>query len=183
VAADATPARLVVAHTAHLEPATLAAARSMLHEAFDGTFTDDDWEHCLGGVHAIVLEGDAPVAHAAVVQRRLLHRGRALRSGYVEGVAVRADRRGQGHAATAMDAVEAICAAAYDIAALGATDRALGFYTARGWLPWRGTCSALTPDGIVSTPDDAESLFVFPGDCEIDVGGEITCDYRPGELW
>ncbi|NLT06169.1 MAG: GNAT family N-acetyltransferase [Solirubrobacterales bacterium] len=155
----------------------------MLHSAFDGSFTDSDWEHCLGGMHVVVLDGDEPIAHAAVVQRRLLHHGRALRSGYVEGVAVRSDRRGEGHAATVMDAVESICAAAYDIAALGATDRALGFYTSRGWLPWRGTCSALTPEGIVSTPVDAESLFVLPGDSGIDVTGEITCDFRPGELW
>lgn len=179
----AAPARRVVAHTSELTAETLAATEAMLRAAFDGDFTDDDWEHCLGGMHVLVLEGDEPTAHAAVVQRRLLHRRRALRSGYIEGVAVRGDRRGQGYAATVMDAVESICAAAYDIGALGATDRALGFYTARGWLPWRGTCSALTPEGIVSTPADAESLLVLPGDAEIDPGGEITCDYRPGELW
>jgi len=183
VSTDAASARRVVAHTAHLDTGTLAATRAMLHSAFDGSFTDSDWEHCLGGMHVVVLDGDEPIAHAAVVQRRLLHHGRALRSGYVEGVAVRSDRRGEGHAATVMDAVESICAAAYDIAALGATDRALGFYTSRGWLPWRGTCSALTPEGIVSTPVDAESLFVLPGDSGIDVTGEITCDFRPGELW
>lgn len=39
-------------------------------------------------------EGDALVGHASVIQRRLSIRGRALRTGYVEGVGVRADRRG-----------------------------------------------------------------------------------------
>ena len=48
--------------------------------------TDQDWEHALGGVHAVAwLDGEV-VGHASVVQRRLLHDGRALRTGYVEGV-------------------------------------------------------------------------------------------------
>jgi aminoglycoside 2'-N-acetyltransferase I len=41
-----------------------------------------------------VLDGDELVGHGAVVMRRLLHDAQALRTGYVEGVAVRADRRG-----------------------------------------------------------------------------------------
>ena len=87
------------AHTADLDGATLGAVRALLEAVFAGDFTEHDWEHSLGGVHALVWEGGEPIGHAAVVQRRLLHRGRALRAGYVEGVAVRADRRGRGHGA------------------------------------------------------------------------------------
>ncbi len=63
------------------------------------TSTEIDWEHCLGGLHALVWRGPRLVAHAALVQRRLLHRGRALRAGHVEGVAVHPDvqRQGLGH--------------------------------------------------------------------------------------
>ena len=86
------------AHTADLDAATLEAARALLYDVFDD-MTEHDWEHSLGGVHAIAWEGDELVGHAAVVQRRLLHGGRALRAGYIEGVGVRADSRRRGHGA------------------------------------------------------------------------------------
>ena len=83
------------AHTAQLDPGTLADARSLLYAAFDD-MTEDDWEHSLGGIHALAYEGGELAGHAAVVQRRLLHGGRALRAGYVEGVGVRAEYRRRG---------------------------------------------------------------------------------------
>ena len=63
---------------------------------FEGDFYEDDWEHSLGGQHALAWDGDELIGHAAVIQRRLIHGGRALRTGYVEGVGVRADRQGRG---------------------------------------------------------------------------------------
>ena len=91
-------AEVHTAHTADLDSAALTAARTLLYDVFDD-MTDHDWEHALGGVHALVWEGGELVGHASVIQRRLLHGGRALRAGYVEGVGVRADRRGRGHGA------------------------------------------------------------------------------------
>ena len=83
------------AHTADLDAATLAGAAPSSTKR-SGRVHDHDWEHGLGGVHAFVYEGGDVVAHASVVQRRLLHGGRALRAGYVEGVGVRADQRRRG---------------------------------------------------------------------------------------
>ena len=76
------------AHTAQLEPATLSEARSLLYAVFDD-MTEDDWEHSLGGIHALAYEGGELAGHAALIQRRLLYGGRALRAGYVEGLGVR----------------------------------------------------------------------------------------------
>ncbi len=81
-------------HTSELSAEELRAIRLLLDESFDGDFTDDDHEHALGGMHALVREGPELIGHGSVVMRRLLHGGRALRTGYVEGVAVRADRPG-----------------------------------------------------------------------------------------
>ena len=55
------------AHAADLDAALLAAARALLDDVFGGDMTDDDWEHCLGGVHALVCEGAGlpPTAGAA----------------------------------------------------------------------------------------------------------------------
>ena len=135
------------AHTADLGTATLGAARTLLDAVFEGEMTDHDWEHALGGIHALVWDGDELIGHASVVQRRLLLEGRALRTGYVEGVGVRADRRGRGHGAVLMEAVERVVSRAYDLGALGATGEAASFYAARGWKQWRGPTSALTPTG------------------------------------
>jgi aminoglycoside 2'-N-acetyltransferase I len=176
-------ADLRIAHTADLDPVALRAARALLDEVFAGEMTDDDWDHSLGGVHAMVWEGPALIGHASVVQRRLLYRGRALRTGYVEGVAVRADRRRHGHGGVMLEALERVIRRAYDLGALGASDEGALFYTARGWKLWRGPSSALTPAGIQRTPGDDGCIHVLELVVPLDPGEEITCDWRDGDVW
>jgi aminoglycoside 2'-N-acetyltransferase I len=176
-------AELRTAHTADLDPADLKAARALLDEVFDGEVTEADWEHALGGVHALVWDGPTLIGHGSVIQRRLLHRDRALRAGYVEAVAVRADRQGQGHGAAVMDALERVLRGAYDLGALGSTDEGAGFYAARGWKLWRGPSSALTPAGVRRTAEDDGCLYVFELAVPLDLDGELTCDWRDGDVW
>jgi hypothetical protein len=83
---------LHIAHTADLGADQKTAIRSLMDAVFDGV-SDDTFGNALGGVHAMVLSGGELIGHGSVVQRRMLHVGRTLRTGYVEGVAVRADRR------------------------------------------------------------------------------------------
>lgn len=172
-----------VAHTADLDAATLARARALLDAVFEGELGDHDWEHALGGMHALAYERGELVGHASVVQRRLLHGGRALRTGYVEAVGVRADRRRRGHAAAMMAALERVIRGAYDLGALGSTDEALPFYAARGWKRWEGPTSALTPDGIVRTADEDGGIFVLPVAARLDLSGPLVCDWRDGDPW
>ena len=153
-------ARLV--HTSDLDNESREDARPMVIEAFGGDFTDADWEHSLGGMHAVIFDHGALIAHAAVVQRRLLYGGSALRCGYVEGVAVREDWRGQGLAQALMDSVEQVLRGAYQLGALSVSEAGRRVYISRGWLPWRGQTSVLAPDGITRTPDDDDGLFVLP---------------------
>ncbi|HTM84737.1 MAG TPA: GNAT family N-acetyltransferase, partial [Mycobacterium sp.] len=88
-------ARLI--HTADLDEETHRSARQMVIDAYPpGEFTDTDWDHALGGMHALIWRRGAIIAHGAVVARRLLYRGTALRCGYIEAVAVREDWRDQG---------------------------------------------------------------------------------------
>ncbi len=173
---------LRVAHTADLEPTLLAAARALLDDVFAGEMTDEDWDHALGGMHVLVWDGGELIGHAAVVQRQLLHGGRALRTGYVEGVGVRADRRGEGHGAVLMETVERVIRGGYELGGLGSTDEAEDFYAARGWRRWEGALSALTPDGIVPTADE-DGIFVLPLAVRLELAGELTCDWRAGDVW
>jgi aminoglycoside 2'-N-acetyltransferase I len=174
---------LTTAHTADLDAGTRTAVCAVLAAAFAGDFGDDDWEHALGGIHALAWEDGELVAHASVVQRRLMHGGRALRAGYVEGVGVRPDRSGRGHGAAVMAAVERIVRGAYDLGALGATDAAVGFYEARGWRRWQGPTSALTPAGIVRTADDDGGVYVLEVSVPLDVSAPLACDWRDGDVW
>ncbi|MFG2890676.1 GNAT family N-acetyltransferase [Streptomyces sp. NPDC048248] len=171
-----------IAHTADLDAAGLDAARALLYDVFDD-MTAEDWDHALGGVHALIHEGGELIGHASVVQRRLLHGGRALRCGYVEGVGVRADRRGRGHGAALMAALERVVRGAYELGALGASDEAADFYAARGWQVWRGPSWAFTPDGIRRTADEDGSLYVLPGAVPLDLDGDLICDWRDGDVW
>ena len=169
--------------TANLDAAHLEAMRVLLADVFRGDWTEDDWEHALGGVHAMIWEDQELVGHAAVVQRRLLYQGQALRTGYVEAVAVRADRRRRGYGAAMMEAIEAVIRGAYDLGALATSEEGSSFYAPRGWRRWRGPTSALTPAGIVRTPDDDDSIHVLPVDVELDLEDELTCDWREGAVW
>jgi aminoglycoside 2'-N-acetyltransferase I len=170
------------AHTAELDPATLDAIEALLFAVFED-FDEHDWEHALGGIHALVWEGDELVGHGSVVQRRLLHAERALRTGYVEGVGVRADRRGRGYGAAVMAALEPVIRRAYHLGALGASDVGARLYTARGWQQWRGPTWALTPGGLVRTKDEDGGVYVLPGDVPLDLSGDLTCDWREGDVW
>ncbi|BBZ37010.1 GNAT family N-acetyltransferase [Mycobacterium conspicuum] len=174
-------ARLV--HTADLDSDTRTRMRRMVTEAFAGGFTDTDWEHALGGMHALIWRRGAIIAHASVVQRRLIYRGTALRCGYVEGVAVREDCRGQGLAYALLDAVEQVMRGAYQLGALSSTVHASGLYASRGWLPWRGPTSVLAPTGPTPTPDDDGTVFVFPVGITLDTTADLMCDWRDGDVW
>ena len=171
-----------VAHTGMLPRYVLRSARQLLDAVFDD-LTDEDWEHALGGVHALVWEDDQLLAHGSLVQRRLLHGGRAWRTGYVEGVGVRRDRQRQGHGTAVLQAIEDVARRAYDLAALASTDAAIPFYARRGWSPWRGPSAALTPDGVQRTPDDDGAIHVLAAGVPLDLDGELVCDWRDGDLW
>ncbi|MEU5401811.1 GNAT family N-acetyltransferase [Streptomyces sp. NPDC005963] len=149
------------AHTHQLTPAELDAIRGLLDLAFDGDFSAEDWDHCLGGVHAVVYDADGvPVAHGSVIMRRVVHRGRSYRVGYVEGVAVRAQERRGGLGGRVMEALEGVIDRAYDFGALSASDAGAALYRSRGWTLWRGRIEAASPDGPVPLPDEEDSTFV-----------------------
>lgn len=184
---------LTVVCTADLGPAGLRALRRLLDTAFGPgdargpdagePFDDDAFDHALGGVHVLAGPPCAPVGHAAVVTRRVLHDGVALRTGYVEAVAVDPAHRGGGLGGALMSEVGRIVRGGYRLGALGATERAARLYLRHGWRRWDGPLGALTPTGVVDTPDERGSVHVLPVDVPLDPARALVCDWRDGELW
>ena len=170
--------------TADLGPGGRADLRAFLDAAFGGDFDDDDWSHALGGVHVLATVDGALAGHAAVVGRQLVAGGRPLRTGYVEAVATGAAHRRQGVGTAVMAEVERLVTGGAELGALSASADGARLYTARGWLPWRGPTAALTPEGVVDTPD--EQVFVLPTPdtpAPLDTAGRLVCDWRRGDLW
>ncbi|MFJ8073319.1 GNAT family N-acetyltransferase [Streptomyces sp. NPDC096176] len=176
---------LRTAHTHQLSESGLAGIRTMLHEAFCGDFGDEDWAHALGGVHAFVRDGRGVAAHGSVIMRRVLHTGRSYRVGYVEAVAVRADRRRQGLGGRVMQALETVIDGAYDLGALSASDDGAGLYRVRGWQLWRGRIEAMAPQGTVRLPEEEDSTWLRPAagaPLPEPAAGPLAFDWRDGDV-
>ncbi|MFJ7179967.1 GNAT family N-acetyltransferase [Streptomyces massasporeus] len=176
--------RVRTAHTADLTPAELDAVRGLLDAAFEGDFGDEDWDHGLGGMHALVHDDSGLAAHGAVVMRRVRHGGRWLRAGYVENVAVRADARRGGLGGRVMAELERVVDRAYDLGALSASDDGARLYSSRGWEPWTGRVHALSPrDGIVRLPEEEGSTYVRTALAgSLDPAHELVLDWRDGDV-
>lgn len=171
-------------HTSQLADGDLRELRELLDGAFGGNFADEDFEHALGGVHALVREDGELIAHGSVVQRRVLHRGRALRTGYVEAVAVRPDRRRRGLGGRVMAALEEVIGRAYVLGALSASADGARLYEGRGWAVWGGRIGALSPEGPVRLADEEGSTYVWlpPGGALEDPAGRLDFDWRDGDV-
>ena len=176
-----------LAHTYELDTQTLATIRRLCADTFGrgvpGNFDDDDWDHALGGVHAIATEGEAIVAHAAVVQRRMLHGARALRTGYVEAVAVRPDRQRRGLGAAVMQALAPVIRGRLRARCLGRRPGCrTAVHVARLAAVARSDVGA-DAAGIERTPDDDDSTYVLPLETPLDLSGDLVCDWRDGDVW
>lgn len=146
-------------------------------------FTDDDWDHAIGGIHFVLdLDGDI-IAHASVVERELHVDGRALRTGYVEAVAVAPDRQGAGSGSLVMGDVTSYIGEQFELGALG-TGRHR-FYERLGWRTWTGPSFVRTADGPRRTPDEDGYLLVLstPSSPPLDLAASISCEWRPGDVW
>ena len=162
----------------------LSEIRSLLDDAFGGEFSNDDWDHALGGWHVVLTDGEGRVlAHAAVVPRLLEVAGRPYRTGYVEGVATLPDRQGRGLGSVVMAEVSALVRTSFDVGALS-TDRH-GFYERLGWERWRGPTFARLDHQVVRSEDDDDGVMVlrFGASRDLDLEAAISCERRSGDDW
>jgi aminoglycoside 2'-N-acetyltransferase I len=173
--------------TAELTPSETPTIRALMSAAFgadeEERFSDDDWQHALGGVHFVLeLDGEI-VAHAAVVERAIRVGDLPLRTGYVEAVATDPARQGIGLGSIVMAAVTEYIRERFDLGGLG-TGRP-SFYGRLGWKVWAGPSSVRTADGDQPTPDVDGFIMVLatPSTPPLDLAAPISCDWRPGDVW
>jgi aminoglycoside 2'-N-acetyltransferase I len=173
---------VVVRPTAGFSDEELRVLRDLLEGSF-GSFTEDDWDHTIGGRHVVIQDDGVIVAHAAVVPRTLVAGDRPLSAGYVEGVATRRDRRHRGHAFRAMQKAGGIIAGEYDLGALSTGVPEL--YTPLGWESWQGPTYVQTSDGRMRTAGEDDGVMVLRTDRTraIDRTASLTCDWRAGDVW
>jgi aminoglycoside 2'-N-acetyltransferase I len=62
----------------------------------------------------------------------------------------------------------------------GSCTTGVPLYASRGWTRWTGRTSVLAPEGIVATPEDDEGVWVKDW---VGPHGELTCDWRDGDVW
>jgi aminoglycoside 2'-N-acetyltransferase I len=169
-----------------LRPGQVVALRELFDEAWSDDvegFTDQDWDHAVGGVHVIAESDGRVVAHASVVQRELQTAGHRLRTGYVEAVATRPSRQRRGLGSLVIGEVGEFIDRTYRLGAL-ATGIA-GFYERLGWAAWEGPTFVRTAAGLVRTAEEDGNVFVrlTPTSPELDLSAPISCEWRPGDAW
>ena len=170
-----------------LTPAEVVSIRVILDAAFgsdeEERFTEDDWNHAVGGMHFVLDLDTAIVAHAAVVERRLEIDGRPVRTGYVEAVAVAPRYQGLGYGSVVMTDVTSWIRERFELGALG-TGRH-NFYERLGWRTWLGPSSVRAAEGLRPTPDDDGSILVLatPTSPPFRLTDPISTDWRPGDVW
>jgi aminoglycoside 2'-N-acetyltransferase I len=177
---------VLIAEPGELNEAQLNDAETLVRNAFGSNFRSHDWLHAAHGVHVALTDDETLVAFAAVVTRTLHHSGAAFDTGYVEGVAVRADHQGRGLGRVVMDHAETIIHTRHQLGALNAVETAADFYAARGWQPWTGHTQATGPEGVIDTYDAADRIYLLnPTEQNpwLDTGAALICDWRPGDLW
>ena len=183
----ASEARLRVAQTDELDPATFAAIDELCETAFEESFAAA-WESIGAGIHAFLEDEGRVVAHAMIVDRPL-YLGHepdiALDAGYVEAVATLPAFQGHGHATRVMGHIGSLIADEYRIGALSTGSNA--FYERLGWETWRGPLYVLMPDGqrIRAADEDGGAMILrtprTPPD--LDLNGPAAVDWRPEESW
>ncbi|MFF7332620.1 GNAT family N-acetyltransferase [Streptomyces sp. NPDC008150] len=172
-----------VVSTGELGLAALGELHAFLDAAFDGGFGDDDWAHALGGTHVLLSDERGLAAHGCVVPREVEHRGRVLRTGYVEAVAVRPGSRRGGLGALVMAELEAVLDDRYELGALSASDEGAHLYRSRGWQLWAGQVHAHGPEGPVRLSDEEDSTFVRPTPgAPLDPAHPLVFDWREGDV-
>ncbi|MFI6940230.1 GNAT family N-acetyltransferase [Streptomyces sp. NPDC050418] len=161
----------------------------MLREAFgpgrDGAphrYDETSWQHCQGGTHFLLRHEGRLASHAALVPRTVEQGGLQWRCAYGESMATLPDLRHLGLGTCLLALASQEVKNAYDIGAFGASK--YGYYGRMGWERWPGRTFHLK-DGkrAESCANGGDVMYLLPDHSAIDPNGELTIDWREGDIW
>lgn len=160
----------------------LAVIKEVLLDAYEGDFSEQDWQHTFGGARFVGTIDDQIVAHAAVVPRAVLINDLPMSIGYLEGVAVSSRFQGQRLGSQLLQYVSDFCRSNYEISMLS-TDE-FDFYGKCGWQRFKGTSGVMQDSAKTLTPEEDDGLMYLAGKSTKSI--EIStayCDWREGDCW
>ncbi len=169
--------------SAELSREFLSEIRGLLDLAFGNEFSDEDWQHTIGGWHVIATEGTRVVSHAAVVPRILYVAKRPFLCGYVEGVGTDPARQGDGIGSQVVGDASRLIEGEFEMGALS-TERH-HFYQRLGWERWRGPTYVRNGSDLFRTEDEDDVVMVlrFGPSADVDLGVAMSCETRGGDDW
>ncbi|MFC8671086.1 GNAT family N-acetyltransferase [Streptomyces griseorubiginosus] len=177
------PVSVHVRHTEKLDEKELKELKGMLESVFGKErYTQESWEHCLGGIHYLLRYGDKLVAHGALVPRYLRQGDMELRGVYGESMATLSDWRNLGFGTAIVALATAEIRRNYDIGVFAGSR--YGFYRRLGWDKWRGPTFVETARGIeLKGPDRGAVMFWLPDHSIVDPDADLTTISRSGDDW
>lgn len=173
-----------MATTEEMSAVDLRAVRRLMSDAFGERFSEEDWQHAIGGTHFFIRgpEGGI-VSHASVVARSMESSKARMSTGYVEAVATQPELQGRGLATAVMLKVADFVEERFELGALSSGKSA--FYERVGWMRWRGATWCRKGDDLLRTADEDGGVFVlsFRHSPPLDFEGDIAVEWRSGDVW
>lgn len=159
-----------------------SALQSLMSEAFEGDFSEEDWQHTFGGVRFLGYMDNQLIAHGAVIQRLMFVDGERKLVGYVEGIAVAPTYWRKGFGSHLMAELTTYCRSEFPLSLLSTDEK--DFYRRHGWSDFAGESYVSNAGVEIRTEDEDEGLMYLLGSSQDYVGPrKVVCESRAGDAW
>jgi aminoglycoside 2'-N-acetyltransferase I len=156
--------------------------KSMLHRAYEGDFSEEDWEHTLGGVRYLGWIGDELIANGSICSRTIWLNDIETHVGYIEAIAVEPKFWSKGYGTQLMQSISKDALSAYSVSMLSTSEK--GFYRRVGWTDFRGESFVTLSNKEVRTANDDKGLMLLGSDADyLTRIIKVVCESRSGDVW
>jgi len=165
-----------------LTPELIGATKSLLSEAFEGDFSDEDWGHAFGGTRFIGTLDERVIAHGAVVARRIWIDDLEMNVGYVEAIAVSPEHWRKGFGKKLMAEITRYCGENFALSMLSTDEK--DFYRPHGWIDFPGKSFVrIGGEERRSADEDAGLMYLSTEGIELSEMSTAVCEERLGDAW
>ena len=156
--------------------------RDLLNDAFEGDFSEEDWQHTYGGIRFMGYLNDELIGHGAVVSRNMNVDDKKINVGYVEAIAIVSAHCRKGFGSRLMEEITAYCQSKFSLSMLSTGEKA--FYRRHGWLDFEGESYISLNQVEMRSKEEDEGLMYLFGMNEIaGMPKKIVCESRSGDAW